>query len=165
METILAAPPDAPRDHHGPAAELATLRVLVRWVAKTIDYAQLDPHDVLASCGPGHLNLMALIAGSADRNAAAETAASTAIALTILNARNVAEASQIWRDLMIAATHGRIRRLTESDQNALIPFIRSAYRSAYIDANAQHKLRRRFSTSAAKHQLLRPEGGSGRLTR
>lgn len=96
------------------------------------------------------------------RNSAAEAAANIATALTILNARNTTKAEKAWRDLMIAAGHGRIRRLTESDQNALIPLIRSAYRRAYADANAQHKLRRRFFTTAAKHKLLGPGCTLGR---
>ncbi|WP_234793445.1 hypothetical protein [Mycolicibacterium porcinum] len=168
MEMLLAATPDDVRDGRGRLAALTTLRVLVRWVAKTIDYARLEHEAVLASCGPERLNRLApCAAGHGDCNTVAETAASIATALTILNARNITETTQIWRDLMIAATCGRLHRLTESDQNALIPFIRSAYSRAFDDANAQLKLCRHFTTSAAKHQLrlLRQADGGERLRR
>jgi hypothetical protein len=154
MGILLAAAHAAPRDNCGPLAALTSLRVLVRWVAKTIDYAQLEPQTALASCEPGHVNLTAPYSGHIARNAAAETAASIVTALTILNARNTTEATHTWRHLMIAAAHGRIPRLTESDQIALMPRIRSAHSRAYADVNAHHRLCRRFSTSAAKHQVL-----------
>ncbi|MEV0669356.1 TniQ family protein [Mycobacterium sp. NPDC050441] len=156
MGMLLAAAPVAPQDDHGPLAALATLRVLVRWVAKTIDYAQLEPQTVLAAGESGLPNLMAPYSGRAAPNAAAQTAASIVTALSILNAPNITQAAHTWRDFMIAASHGRIHRLTKSDQGALIPSIRSAHSRAYADANAQHKLRRRFSTSAARHNLHDP---------
>lgn len=151
---LLAATPAARQDLHRTPVAFETLRVLVRWVAKTIDYAQLEPQAVVTSCYP---SLAAPYSDSTAENTAAETAAHVATALTILNTRNTAEAAHTWHDLMIAANHGRIHRLTDADRGNLIPRIRLAHSRAYADANAQHKLRRRLSASAVKHQPLRPE--------
>lgn len=165
MDLLLAVAPGAPQDDHGKFAELTSLRVLMRWVAKRVDYSQLEPEAVLASCDPGCRNLLAPAAGRAASNTAAETAARMATALTILNSRSVAEATRTWRDLMVSAPHGRINRLTESDQNALIPRIRSAHCNAYADANAQYKLHRHFTTTAVKHQCDRRGWNRGEYER
>lgn len=152
MRLLLAEAPIAARRGQRSLAALDTLRVLVRWVAMTIDCAQLQPQAVLACCDSDHLNFAAPYSGRTAQNTAAETAASVTTALTILNAHSITEAEHTWRDLMIAATHGRIHRLSEADQDTLTPSLRLAYRRAYADANAHHKLRRYFSISGAKHQ-------------
>lgn len=155
-DMLLTAARVTEHDGHGSPVELDTLRVLVRWVANTIDYAQLQPNAVLACCDLEHLAFATPYSGHTAQNAAAETAASITTALTILNARSTTEAAHTWRALMIAASHGRIHRLSEVDQNTLLPPIRLAYHRAYADANAHHKLCRYFSTSAAKHQSHLP---------
>jgi hypothetical protein len=152
MRLLLAEAPIATRRGQGSVAALDTLRVLVRWVAMTIDYAQLRPQAVLACCDSEHLNFAAPYSGRTAQNTAAETAARVTTALTILNAHSATEAERTWRDLMIAATHGRVRRLSEADQDALTPSLRLAHRRAHAGANAHHKLRRYFSTSRAKRQ-------------
>ncbi|WP_082931718.1 TniQ family protein [Mycolicibacterium setense] len=151
-DILLAAARVTKHDRGGSSLELDALRVLVRWCANTIDYSQRQPNDVLACCDPEHLNLAAPKSGHIAQTTAAETAANITTALTILNAHSTTEAAHTWRTLMIAANHGRIHRLSEVDQNTLLPSIRLAYHRAYAHANAHHKLRRYFSTSAAKHQ-------------
>lgn len=152
MHLLHAEAPIATHRGQGSVAALDTLRALVRWVAMTIEYAQLQPQAVLACSDSEHLNFAAPHPGRTAQNTAAETAASITPALTILNAHSITEAAHTWRNLMIAATHGRIRRLSEADEGTLTPSLRLAYRRAYADANAHHKLRRYFSTSRAKRQ-------------
>ncbi|BBX94310.1 hypothetical protein H5U98_23595 [Mycolicibacterium boenickei] len=152
MRLLLAEAPIATRRGQGSVAALDTLRVLVRWVALTIDYSQLQPQADLPCCDSEHLNSAAPHSGRTAQNTAAETAARVTTALTILNAHSITEAAHTWRNLMIAATHGRIRRSSEADEGTLTPSLRLAYRRAYADANVHRKLRRYFSTSRAKRQ-------------